>query len=321
MKVLVLGCRGWGEVHLRALSKLGVELSVYARTSEAVEECASKFEVSSTFTDINQALHSDADVVDVVLPHDLHAPVSVKAMKLGKDVTVEKPIAASLREAQEMTSTSRSSGRKLMVTEQFHFDPSVKRTKEIVESGKIGKVHTVIVRSQLRWSGSGWRREASHMGGGALIDGGVHFADTLLQLGGEYEDVAGYTYKGAGLIEGEDTGMAVFKFKGGAHGFFFYTWAYPNPPPVPRFEVVGSDGSVVDDVWNRPKGRMAPYGPLLVNGVREDVEDQDLYTSMFSQFFKAVEEGTDVPFPPELAVADLKAILDVYDASEKRRRV
>jgi len=317
MKVLVLGCRGWGRVHLSALSKLDVELEVYSRSKEAVQECASQFEAKATYTDLNDALRSNAEVADIVLPHDLHMPVAVKAMEMGKHVTVEKPMATTMEEAERMISTSKATGRKLMVTEQFHFDPSVRRVKELIEQGTIGKVHTIIVRSQSRWSGTDWRRKRTQMGGGALIDGGVHFVDTLLQFGGQYEEVKAYVHNGAGAIEGEDTTLAIFQFQGGAHGFLFYSWAYPNPPLLPRFEVVGDGGSIVDDVWDRPKGRMAPYGPILVNGRRVEIEDEDLYQLIFSQFLKAIQEDSEVPFSPHEAAYDLKATLDIYSSGLK----
>ncbi|MGD0331276.1 MAG: Gfo/Idh/MocA family oxidoreductase [Nitrososphaeria archaeon] len=321
MEVLVLGCRGFGRIHIDALKKLDVEVSAFARTEEALEECSKYAKLKKSFTDIDEALNSPADVVDIILPHSMHKEVAIKALKKGKHVIVEKPIATTVQDAWEMIKTAKEMKRKFMVAEQFFFDPSVKVAKKLIEEGKIGKVHSIIMRDQMKWNvgerwyggvRGGWRLSKKEMGGGNLIDGGIHFMDTFLNLGGEYKEVKAFTYKTGNILEGEDETMALFRFKSGAYGMFYHSWDYPYPPLLPRFEVVGDVGSIVEDARSRKK---RPYGSLIVNGKLLPVKDVDLHYEMLKGFITSIKEDSEVPFPPELEVRDLEGIMAIYSAS------
>lgn len=319
MKIAVVGCRGWGQIHLRALTQIGVDLEVMERDREAAGNCVEKYGVKKVYDSFSDVLSSNADVVDLVVPHNLHRDMTVAALKAGKHVLVEKPIARTEAEALDMINTARALGKRLMVTDQFHFDPAVKAVMELIKEGRLGTVHTIIVRSQVLGRPNEWRRRLEDMGGGALIDGGVHFMNTLLNFGGEYVDVKAYVYRAFIPMEGDDTTMAIFKFRSGAHGLLFYTWAYSNPPLLPSYEVIGDRGAVVEDLetkkrtWSPPRYRV--YGDPVLNGQRIDVPDVDVFVEMFRGFIKAVEENIEVPYPPELALRDLKGVLDVYRAA------
>ncbi|MGQ9781332.1 MAG: Gfo/Idh/MocA family protein [Nitrososphaeria archaeon] len=301
-----------GKIHLETLQKLGVEVSAFARTEGAIEECSRYARLKRSFTDINEAIDSSADIIDIVLPHSMHKEIAIKALKRRKHVLVEKPIGTIVQNAWEMVNTARKVKRKFMLTEQFFFSPSVRVAEELIKKGKIGKVHTIIVRSQTMWEGGGWRVNRKEMGGGNLIDGGIHFMDTFLNFGGEYEEVKVFTYRTAEILEGEDSTMAMFKFRIGAYGMFYYSWGYPNPPLLPRFEVIGDHGSIVEDARLRSK---KPYGPLVVNEEPRHVEDVDVYYGMLKGFMTSVEEDSEVPFAPELAVRDLDGVMAMYSAS------
>ena len=233
MKIVVVGCRGWGQIHLRALAQLGLDIEVMERNKEAAETCVEKYGARKVYTEYSSVLSSNADIVDLVVPHHLHRNMTVEALKAGKHVLVEKPIARNEKEAIDMINAARAARKKLMVTDQFHFDPSVKAVMDLIREGRLGRVHTIIVRSQVLGRPRDWRTRLEEMGGGALIDGGVHFVNTLLNFGGEYVEVKAYAYRAFVQMEGDDTSMALFKFKSGAYGLFFYSWAYPNPPLLP----------------------------------------------------------------------------------------
>jgi len=318
MEVVVLGCRKFGRVHLRALSALKVQFSVMERDPRVREECSSLFHPIKTFSSVEEALSSDADVVDVVLPHNLHREVTVAALKKGKHVLVEKPIATTLEEGEEMIRTAKESKMKLMVGEQYFFDPTIRAVTSMISQGKLGKVHSIIVRDQRYYDHVGWRTEPSIMGGGALIDGGIHYVDTMLNLGGDYDQVTASVSHVGSTLKGEDNTMALFRFKSGATGFLFYSWAYRGNPSVPGFEVVGSEGTVYEDVTTRSQAdfvdpsRTTAYGLPVLNGRRMEVERYDVFQEEIGSFLRAIERDEPVPFPPELALRDLRAVLQIY---------
>ncbi|MBX8631460.1 MAG: Gfo/Idh/MocA family oxidoreductase [Thermoplasmata archaeon] len=328
MKVLVLGARGFAKIHLDSLSRLGVDISVFDRNQEALNEARNDYSIADTYSDLGEALSSDAEVVDIVLPHNLHRDVSVTAFRKGKHVLIEKPIATTVHEAEEMVALAKQAGVKFMVSEQYYFDTTARWVIDAVEAGKIGKLITVVIRDQRLYQKNGWRSRKDLMGGGALIDGGIHFVDTMLNIGGEYSNVKSSVYHGCSSLEGEDTSVAILDFKNGAHGLLLYTWSYPFSPKLPSFEVIGSEGSIVEDIQTHPKvdfkymtGKRYAFGMPVLNGKTVELELEDVFDRAIGGFIESVETGGDVPMKPELAIRDLSCVMDIYEKGNHPDRV
>ncbi|AAK43115.1 Gfo/Idh/MocA family protein [Saccharolobus solfataricus] len=313
MKIAVVGCDGFGKVHLRAMRNIsGIEYYVFSRNEEKARECMKEFNAEGYFTRYEDVIKSNVDIVDLLVSHDQHYPMGVMAMKAGKHLMLEKPIARTIEEAMGLINTSKDTKRKFMVLEQFYFESSVRKAKELLP--RLGNLSLIIVRSIHLYQPKGWRREKEKMGGGALIDGGVHFIDTLLNLGGEYESVRGVCGKYFSGIEGEDLTLATLRFRKGHLGLLMYSWTTPNPPKVPAFEIYGENGSIIEDPNTRVMGKA--YGDLILNvdGKEEriEVEKVNPIEEEIRGFVKAVKNNTEVPMPPEIALRDLKAVLDIY---------
>lgn len=316
VRIAVVGCGGFGDVHLRAIRELNrgdLELVVFSRSVEGARECARRYGAVAYFTDYDELLRSSkADIVDLIVSHDAHAPMAIKALEAGKHVLLEKPIARNLDEAYAILNTAKRMGVKFMVAENFYFDPAVWKAVELTK--KLGKIHTIIVRSTHYGTPGGWRRVRDLMGGGAFIDGGIHFVDTLLNLGGEYEAICGVSYRTISGIEGEDTTVGLFKFRNGARGLIIYSWGMKNSPSTPAFEVYGEGGSILEDPLSRRENNMygRVYGDLIFNGEKIYLPKVNVVKAEIEGFVKAVERNEQVPMPPELAIRDLKAVLEVY---------
>ncbi len=311
MKILLLGGNGFGNVHARSLAKLGYRFSVFSRKDEVLKKYREEFGVSETYSDLNEAMLSDCDVVDIVMPHHMHCEIAVRAMEMGKHVIIEKPISTTLQEADKMINASMKNRVKFMVAEQYYFDRSLQKAIKYVEEGKIGKVHTIIVRNQRYFDYGGWRKSEKEMGGGALIDGGIHFMEAFLDIGGDYDDIKSFNYRGGNVIGGEDTTMAMFSFKSGARGLFFYSWAYRHSPKLPAYEIVGTDGSIVESTV---KGNInTSFGRPVLNGSIQDVEEKDVIDMEISGFLRAVEDDREVPYPLANARRNLSAVLKIYE--------
>ena len=321
MKVLLVGGNGFGKVHAESLRNLGLEFGVFDRRRDVLDFYASAYGVTALYDDLGTALKSDFDIADIVLPHFLHRDTAISAMEAGKHVLIEKPISMTLQEAHEMISLSERSNLKLMVAEQYHFDPAIALSKRLITRGRIGELKTIIMRDQRFFGEDGWRRNAAHMGGGALIDGGIHFVDAILNIGGEYEKIRGFSYHGGSRIEGDDTSMALFSFTSGAHGLLFYSWSYDHPPEVPAFEFIGTGGSIYEDRGTAPgvgfrnvDGKRYAFGAPVLNGKRQEMQFQDVFDLEISSFVEAVEKNLPVPNPTEGSVKDLRAVLEISGA-------
>ena len=77
MEIIVMGCRGFGQVHLRSIE--GADLSIMERDPSVAKECLDKFSIHRIYKSIEDALRSDAEVIDIVLPHNMHMEVGIKA--------------------------------------------------------------------------------------------------------------------------------------------------------------------------------------------------------------------------------------------------
>ncbi|GGM79349.1 oxidoreductase [Thermogymnomonas acidicola] len=315
MEIVVVGARGFGQVHLNAIS--GVDVSIVERDRAVAEEIRSKYGVRKVYSSFEEALNSDAEMIDLVVPHNLHREFAVKALRRGKHVLVEKPIATTVREGEEMIAEAKRARKVLMVAEQYYFDTTVRYVMEQIRAGTVGTPKFILVRDQRLFTRTGWRLFRSQMGGGALIDGGIHYVDTMLNFGGDYTYVSARSMNVAGIIEGEDTTVANLQFANGSYGTLLYLWSYRDPPTLPAFEVIGTEGSIYEDPSTRKQGdfrsgRNYVYGDPVVNGKKVALEHADVFRAEMEAFFRAVREGTEPEMKPEVALRDLRCVLDIY---------
>ncbi|MCL4452288.1 MAG: Gfo/Idh/MocA family oxidoreductase [Candidatus Thermoplasmatota archaeon] len=291
---------------------------MFSRNEDVLRRYREEYHVRKTYSDLNEAMNSSHDIMDMVMPHYMHRDLATRAMRNKKHVMIEKPIATTLEEARDMITESRNNKVKFMVAEQYYFDSSLRHAIQYLKEGLIGKVHTIIVRSQWNFQElDGWRTSEKLMGGGALIDGGIHFIEALLDLGGEYRDLESRVYKGKASIEGEDNTVSLIRFKSGATGIFYYSWNYMSPPDVPAYEVIGTKGSIYeyrgerDNISShRPN---TAFGVPVLNGRIQEIEEVDVFDAEISGFLKAVEKNEEVPYSPELAYRDLETVLMIYE--------
>ncbi len=318
MRILVVGVNNFGQMHLSAIKNM--DISIVERKPEVIEKSREKFKISSVYSSYDEALNDKFDIVDLIVPHYLHREMAMKAMEMGSNVLLEKPIATSIQDAEDLITASRKFNVKFMVTDQYYFDPSVREAVKIIKNGEIGNPVSIVVRDQRYYTHKGWRTNSRDMGGGSLIDGGIHFIDTLLNFGGDYDSIDGISRHGGSALQGEDTTTAIFKFKNGSTGLLFYTWAYRDPPVVPAFEVIGDKGSLYEDPgsrtdWGVDTPYRTVYGDLILNGKRLNIKKYDVYEREIGEFARSVENDTPVPFSPETALRDLRAVLKIYEMS------
>jgi predicted dehydrogenase len=290
-----------------------LEVHVFSRTEKYAKECYKEFDAEGYFTSYEKVLNSNVDIVDLDVSHDAHEPMGVSAMRSKKHVMLEKPIARDEDEAIRLIETAKTTGVKFMVLENHYFDPSVWKAKELMEM--LGGISLILLRNTRFNSPQGWRRVKDLMGGGALIDGGIHFVDTLLNLGGDYTSVNALCNSTFSGLEGEDTTVAVFKFKNGAVGNLVYSWASQSRGEFPHFEIYGKNGTIKEDY--RSRVRIKPYGDLIVEWKNGEIqvistEKVNAVKEEMRGFINAVERDSEVPMDPMIALRDLRAVRDIY---------
>lgn len=238
IKVAVIGCGSIaGKRHIPEYALLSnVEFVAFCDpVIERAEHYAEKYGAKA-FADYKQLLKEvKCDAVSVCTPNALHAPVTIAAAEAGAHVLVEKPMAISDEEAETMIQTAQKNEVYLMVGHNQRFMPPHVKAKEILQSGKLGKVLTF--RTSFGHPGpEGWsidgreswffRKDEAVMG--AMGDLGVHKSDLIRYLlDDEVSDVTGFI----GTLDKKDTAVddnatCVLRMKSGAIGTLVASWTY-----------------------------------------------------------------------------------------------
>ena len=189
------------------------------------------------------------DFVAIGSPSGLHSVHGIAAARRGLHVLTEKPIEISTERADELIGAARESGVKLGVMFQDRFKPDIRRLKQWIDDGAIGK--PLLIDARVKWyrspgyySESKWRGTLALDGGGALINQAVHTLDLLLWLFGDVVRVQARTATMMHAIQGEDTAIALLEFVSGALGTVLATTAaFPGYPR--RVEATGTQGTLI----------------------------------------------------------------------------
>ena len=249
-----VGLMGGGnisETHARAARAIpGLEIAaIYGTNRDRVERFAT-IHGGTPYLDLDAFLnHKPMDFVAIGSPSGLHSVHGIAAARRGLHVLTEKPIEISTERADELIGAARESGVKLGVMFQDRFKPDIRRLKQWIDDGAIGK--PLLIDARVKWyrspgyySESKWRGTLALDGGGALINQAVHTLDLLLWLFGDVVRVQARTATMMHAIQGEDTAIALLEFASGALGTVLATTAaFPGYPR--RVEATGTQGTLI----------------------------------------------------------------------------
>lgn len=194
VRLAVLGCGAVAQInHLPALcaSEHAEAVVVVDADADRARSIAERFGVPESATDYREVLDR-VEAAVVALPNSLHAPVSVELLRRGIHVLVEKPMALTVRECDEMIAAAEAGGATLAVGLDFRFFDSTRWVKDFLEAGFLGELRKFDLRQGVipRWPfASDFLLRKETAGGGVLADFGVHVLDLLLVWLGEWESV------------------------------------------------------------------------------------------------------------------------------------
>jgi len=225
-KISIAGCGKVAHLHAKAIQNIrNAKLAgVWSRTPESAREFASQYK-TRPYGDINRmVIENETDLVIVCTPHPFHRQPATEAAGAGANVLVEKPLAADLQDCDAIINACKVRYGKLGVVSQRRWYPPVRRVKEAIDSGKIGKpvLATVTMlgwRDKAYYDSDAWRGTWKEEGGGVLVNQAPHQLDILLWLMGDVDEVYGiWRNLNHPYIEVDDTAVAIVKFKSGAIG-------------------------------------------------------------------------------------------------------
>ena len=342
MKPVRLGLIGTGHIAQRHLESLrGVEeIEIVAACDlvrERAEETATKFGIPRVYEDYKEMLErEDLEAVSVLTWNQAHAAPSIYAMKTGKHVLVEKPMAATLKDATAMTATAHETGKILQIAMWPRFSPVQQAAKRIVDAGTLGDIYyaeTVAARRCGMPGGSFMYKETAGLG--ATADIGVYCLDEALHLMGHpkpvtvsaisnnilskaYTPMMGVGHWGgefeADKLEVEDFGVAWVRFETGAVLVFKTCWAMHMDTLGSTFFLGTKAGLKMDPltVFRNDFSMLTDVSP-------KNVPPTD-YGLHFRQeniaFATAIREGLPSPVPPEQLLLTNVIIQGLVDSAK-----
>lgn len=199
---------------------------------EKAASLAREFGVKKVFTDYRELLKENLDAVSICTPNALHAEMAVAAAEAGKHVLVEKPMAVTLEQADQMIKAANENNVYLMVGQNQRLAPMHKVAKKILESKMLGRVESFRTTfghpGPEYWSPSGkWFFQKDIAFAGSMADLGVHKADLIRYLvGDEVAEVGAFVARYEKPGDVEDNSVCILRFKNGVVGTLTTSWTY-----------------------------------------------------------------------------------------------
>ena len=353
VKIGIVGCGGIANnKHLPAIKKNGnFEIIAFCDVvKERAEEAKIKYgtENSRVYTDYTELLkEEDLSAVYVLTPNKSHAGISIAAMKAGKNVMCEKPMAKTYAEAKLMLDTVNETGKLLTIGYQNRYRQDSKYLKRACENGDLGDIyyaraHAVRRRAVPTW---GVFLNEEEQGGGPLIDIGTHALDLTLWMmnnyepesvtGSVYRKLADQTEQGNAFGEWdpaeftvEDSAFGFIKMKNGATIHLEAAWAL-NTLDVDeaKTSLCGTkagadmkDGLRINKVqYNKQsveKPDLKSGGVAFFEGQGEKDSDIEQKT-----FYNAIVKGEDLVVKPEQAIVVTRILEAIYESASTGKTV
>ncbi len=225
----IVGCGRIAQRHAEHIKTFGTLSAVCDTASDKAKKLGAEYG-AAWFTSIDGMLSGipDLDIISVCTPNGLHAIHSIQALKAGKHVLCEKPMALTVSDCSAMIHAAERANRRLFIVKQNRFNPPVVAVKDLIDQGKLGKIFSVQLNCfwnrnpeyyQNSWKGT------KDLDGGTLYTQFSHFIDLLYWFLGDVDSLQAKTgnFDHQGLIEFEDTGVVILKFLNGVIGTINYT--------------------------------------------------------------------------------------------------
>ena len=345
LRVGIIGCGRISRFHgMPASAQPNVDLCAVCDLIPARAEAMAKLfagdrkpSAVKCYTDYVEMIRkSKLDVVHICLPHYLHAPVAIEAMKLGCDVLTEKPMAITMKQAEEMVKTAKKTKRRLGVIFQNRYNAGTQLIRQCLDSGRLGKVlgakcSVTWYRDNNYYTETDWKGTWDKEGGGAIIDQAIHTLDLMCWFCGYDIDTIDCTMANRthqGIIEVEDCADGLITFKSGIRASFWAMNYYTHDADV-EIELCCENGKAVmkaeSAVITLRDGRTfsaAPDPSQTFNfGGGPSYWGASHYKEI-ADFYRCLAEGKEPPISGEEVLATAhKMAMAVYESGRNHKVV
>ena len=331
----IVGCGAISKWHVAAIDQIenAKLIGVFNTPKEFAEDFAKKNNCRVFDTYEEMLTCEDIDIVSICTPSGTHAPLATEAANHGKNVIVEKPVAITQQQIDDVVAAVEKNNVKLSVISQLRFDKNIQKVKKAIENGElgdiiIGDIYMKYYRAPEYYSSSDWRGTWAMDGGGALMNQGIHGIDILQYLVGPVKSVSGICKTLARDIEVEDTASLVVEYQNGAIGVIQGTTSV-NPGYPRIIEITGTKGTIslseTDIIKWDVEGSDFEIGAENSNnyGGFRDPGAMDMYTHVpqFEDMIDAIENNRQPMVNIYEGKKPVEIILSGYRASRERKQI
>ncbi|MCA1033987.1 MULTISPECIES: Gfo/Idh/MocA family protein [Bacillus] len=336
IKIGVIGCgsiakhRHLPEYHLNGRAEI---MAVCDIVEERAMDMAALYHAEA-YTSYEDLLENpEIDAVSVCTPNYLHAPISIAALKAGKHVLCEKPMAVSVEEAESMIEAARKYGKKLMIGHNQRFVPSHQKARAFIASGEAGKVYSFRTAfghgGPEGWSADGkdsWFFRKSEAFIGAMGDLGVHKTDLIRYLLGEEITQAGAFVEASSKENSDvdDTAVCILKTESGVIGTLAASWSYVSKED--NSTIIYAENAILrleDDPVNSlviqyKNGETLKYE---LGGIQTNEEGKQTQSHVISTFIDSIAEDKEPPVSGEEGLKSLRVVLAALESGQSGKIV
>ena len=345
VRIGIIGSGGIAGAHANAYKQMP-DVSVVAVADVIPGKAAAFVETrglqgARAYDDHRQLLELDIDGVSVCTPNVAHHRTAVDALRAGKHVLTEKPMAVTLEQAVEMARTAKHTGKILTIGFQPRYEPNMQLIKRIVQSGELGKVYYVETGGGRRRGmpgGTFIRKDLA--GAGAMADIGCYSLDLALDALGyprpltvsamtaNHFGTSPRYHRDAANFEVEDFGVALVRLEGGVTLTFKISWAM-HMDTLGATMFLGTDAGLKvtagGGVWDGGVNSITLYHDLLGQHTESPIPLQRHNVQIFYEkvraFVDAIKTNGPAPIPGEQIVRNQAVIDGILRSAELGREV
>jgi predicted dehydrogenase len=315
LSIAFLGCGAVTQAHTRTLRILDRDVRLYyaSRTPSRAAEVSARCAGAGAFASYEAALEDPrVSAVLVATPPAFHLEWTLRALRAGKHVIVEKPPFPRASDFTAVEAAARAASRQVLVAENYFYKPVLRALRSMVREGAVGEPRFLDIKALKTQRTDDWRDDPTLASGGALYEGGIHWIDFLANIGLDVLSVHGFR---PGRCTGLDREMLVVaRYAEGAVGVLFFSWAIPSLLKGVRLShIYGTEGSIrfeSNGLFILLLGRRTQ---LRFPGVRDLTGTR----AMFRDFLGALREGRAPEFTLARARRDVELVEAAYRTADE----
>lgn len=328
-KICLAGAGSIGRRHLRLLMERDDVVMCVAEPNPMCQQAVNdEFPQVPIYTSMEEAVEKEGcEAVIIATPHGMHAKMAIQALEMGLHVFCEKPMSDSLEKCVQMLKAAQKSDKVFSVGFMFRFDPFVKKVKEIIDSGRIGKILHYSSRfatyNTLLCSVTKHQQNTPY----SVVMDCIHDSDLLYHFTGRIPDYAYSNAYHAGdlpLSSPQNFIDTVYRWEDkslGAHIHFNYV----QHPQIHDLQIVGEKGYILGDFMSAD----------VIVGSREDASTEtfvntrscinsdgnNIYRAQWNEFLRAVRGERKAENPPEQAIVSTLLMYSQIESGKSGKEV